>query len=325
LKNITFENTSKQFRIVKTWVYTDENGAELFEVCRKENGEIGPNGKPVKTYIQRHKDARGMYIDNAKDIRQVPYMLPALTAAITQGDIVFITEGEKCADAVIRIGGAATTNAGGAKNWKDVLTPFFKAADVVILPDNDTAGADHGRLIAGKLQGVAKRVRILELQGLPPKGDAADWIDAGGTLARLNELDELAAGAANAALDGPLPLFPPLPDAEPYPVDAIGRTLSRAATAIAGKVQVPIEMAAQAVLAATSLATCTHGDIMMPFGQTRPLSLFCVTIAPSGDRKTSADIEATWPQSPRPLASHPATDLALHRLCGGPSADRAGG
>jgi Protein of unknown function (DUF3987) len=58
-------------------------------------------------------------------------------------------------------------------------------------------------------------------------------------------------------------------------------------------------MAAQAVLAATSLATCPHGDIMMPFGQTRPLSLFCVTIAPSGDRKTSADIEATWPLAMR--------------------------
>jgi hypothetical protein len=94
-------------------------------------------------------------------------------------------------------------------------------------------------------------------------------------------------------------LFPPLPDAESYPVDAIGRTLSRAAAAIARKVQVPIEMAAQAVLAATSLATCPHGDIMMPFGQTRPLSLFCVTIAPSGDRKTSADIEATWPLARR--------------------------
>jgi hypothetical protein len=146
-KGVILKNSSKQFRVVRTWQYTDENGAELFEVCRLENGEIGPNGKPIKTYIQRHKDARGIYIDNAKDIRQVPYKLSALTAAITQGDIVFITEGEKCADAVIGIGGAATTNACGAKNWKDVLTPFFKAADVVILLDNDATGADHGRLI----------------------------------------------------------------------------------------------------------------------------------------------------------------------------------
>jgi hypothetical protein len=33
-------------------------------------------------------------------------------------------------------------------------------------------------------------VRILELPGLPPKGDVADWIEAGGTLARLYELAE---------------------------------------------------------------------------------------------------------------------------------------
>lgn len=76
---------------------------------------------------------------------------------------------------------------------------------------------------------------------------------------------------------------------------SLGTTLSRAAKAIAGKVQVPVEMAAQAVLAAASLAVYSYGDILMPFGQTRPLSLFCVAIAASGDRKTSADIEAMWP------------------------------
>ena len=34
---------------------------------------------------------------------------------------------------------------------------------------------------------------------------------------------------------------------------------------------------------------------MLPYGQTRPLSLFFVTVAGSGDRKSSADTEALWP------------------------------
>lgn len=37
----------------------------------------------------------------------------------------------------------------------------------------------------------------------------------------------------------PLPLFPPLEKAEPYPVEALGATLSRAAKAIASKVRSP--------------------------------------------------------------------------------------
>jgi Protein of unknown function (DUF3631) len=198
-KNFIFKKTTQpreaEFRIVKTWLYVDENGAELFEVCRLENGEIDADGKPVKIYFQRHKTAEG-YVNSVKGIRQVPYRLPALIEAIAQGKTVFVAEGEKCADAVFAIGGtAATCNAMGAGKWPDELTPCFKDADVVILPDNDETGAKHAGLVAGKLHGVARRVRILELPDLPPKGDIADWIVAhwqtdGGTFERLCQLVE---------------------------------------------------------------------------------------------------------------------------------------
>jgi hypothetical protein len=54
-KGVVFKNTSKQFHIVKTWSYGDEAGAELFQVCRLENGKTGADGRPVKTYRQWHK------------------------------------------------------------------------------------------------------------------------------------------------------------------------------------------------------------------------------------------------------------------------------
>jgi hypothetical protein len=100
---------------------------------------------------------------------------------------------------------------------------------------------------------------------------------------------------ALAARDEPLPLFPPLPPAEPYPVDALGPVLSSAAAAIARKVQVPPAMAAQSVLAAAALAAQGHADVLLPYGQPRPLSLYLVTVAASGDRKSTADNEALWP------------------------------
>ena len=185
---VTFKNASKarsEFHITQTWKYTDEADTELFEVCRLENGE-------GKKYKQRHKGADGEYVDSVKGIRQVPYKLLDLIDAVAENKTIFVVEGEKCADAIISLGGAATCNAMGAGKWPDELTPFFKDADVCILPDNDKPGSDHARKVIEKVRGVARRVRILDLPGLLPKGDVADWIAAGGTLDQLQELVETA-------------------------------------------------------------------------------------------------------------------------------------
>jgi len=65
--------------------------------------------------------------------------------------------------------------------------------------------------------------------------------------------------------------------------------------AIARKVQVLEAIAAQSVLASAALAAQAHADVILPYGQRRPLSLFFVTVAASGDRKSTADNEALWP------------------------------
>ena len=103
-------------------------------------------------------------------------------------------------------------------------------------------------------------------------------------------------------MDGPIPLYPALPPAEPFPVEALGPLLSRTAAAISSKVQVPAAIAAQSVLAVAALAAQAHADVMLPYGQTRPLSLFFVTVAASGDRKSTADNEALWPVRKREKA-----------------------
>src|ERR1700754_1301811 len=92
-----------------------------------------------------------------------------------------------------------------------------------------------------------------------------------------------------------LPLFPEIPEGLRYPTGALGNTLGLAAEALSRKVQVPLALAAQSVLAAASLVVQGHADIELPFGQTRPLSLSMMTIAESGDRKSSSDKEALWP------------------------------
>lgn len=95
--------------------------------------------------------------------------------------------------------------------------------------------------------------------------------------------------------DGQIPLVAELASSEPYPIHALGPVLRLGAEAIARKIQAPVAMAAQSVLAVAALAAQAHADVQLPYGQARPLSLDLITVASSGDRKTSTDREAAWP------------------------------
>jgi Protein of unknown function (DUF3987) len=98
----------------------------------------------------------------------------------------------------------------------------------------------------------------------------------------------------------------------PFPIDALGDVLAPAAQAIAAKVQCAPAMAAQSVLAVASLAAQALADVKLPYGQTRPLSLFLLTIAASGERKTSADHEAMAPVKMREQQLREAFDPLEH-------------
>jgi Protein of unknown function (DUF3987) len=102
--------------------------------------------------------------------------------------------------------------------------------------------------------------------------------------------------------DNILPLFEPVVVGEPYPVDRLGKLLGGAASAIASKIRVPVSIAGQSVLAVASLAAQARANVLLPYGQTRPLSLYLITVAGSGDRKSSADNEALWPVRKREKA-----------------------
>ena len=112
-----------------------------------------------------------------KGVPALPYLLPALLR--DQQGTIFIVEGEKCADELSRLGLLATTNSGGAGNWKPILNHHFQGRDVVIIPDNDAAGRTHAQKVAQNLFGVANSLKILELPGLPEKGDVFDWLANG--------------------------------------------------------------------------------------------------------------------------------------------------
>lgn len=78
----------------------------------------------------------------------------------------------------------------GAGKWRPEYNPYFEGKQVVILPDNDEVGRKHAQQVARQLHGLASSVKVLELPGLPEKGDVSDWLEAGGTAEELLALVE---------------------------------------------------------------------------------------------------------------------------------------
>ena len=77
-----------------------------------------------------------------------------------------------------------------------------------------------------------------------------------------------------------------------FPIDTLPYLLKSATLALHDKVQAPIALCAQSILAAANLVVQGHADVMLPMGQSRPISCFFLTIAESGERKSSCDNEA---------------------------------
>jgi putative DNA primase/helicase len=76
---------------------------------------------------------------------------------------------------------------------------------------------------------------------------------------------------------------------EPYPVDALPETIRAAVEEVAGFVKAPLPLVASSALAALSLACQAHVDAKRAEKLHGPVSLYLLTIADSGERKTTCD------------------------------------
>lgn len=168
-----------------TWDYHDKDGTVIYQVVRFEKeGE--------KKYYQRVPDDRGGWKNGLNGTAPTIYHLPEVLRAAGNGETIYIAEGEKCVDALKRVGLIATTNSGGAGKWKPEYSNFLKGASAVIVcADNDTVGLDHARNVALHTHRVVSDVRIVTFPELPPAADVSDWLALG------HSKDELVARASN--------------------------------------------------------------------------------------------------------------------------------
>ena len=175
-------NGKRKSKIVAEYDYLDAAGKLLFQTVRLE----------PKDFRQRRPDGNDGWAWNLNGITPVIYRLPE----VILNERVFVVEGEKDSDNLAAIGLCATSSPMGAGKWKAHYNEYLRDKDVVIIPDNDEPGRKHAKSIAEGLQGVAAIVKILQLPGLPDKGDVSDWLRNGGSKEKLLQLvEECAAGA----------------------------------------------------------------------------------------------------------------------------------
>jgi hypothetical protein len=284
------------FSVTTGWRYRDAKGRLLGCVARFDKPA---NGSPAEKQVKPFTFCQGP--NGRMEWRSKAFLVPrplfGLDRLAERPDApVLVVEGEKAANA----GGrrfkdyVVITSSGGSMAARK--TDWSPIADrrVFIWPDADEPGKRYAENVAEIARQVgAASVHVVKLpSGLPAGWDLADELPAS---IGEDKLVAMLADAAPAFIDGPIPILPPMPPAERFPIEALGPVLANAAAAISSKVQVPEAIAAQSVLAAAALAAQAHADVLLPYGQTRPLSLFFVTVAASGDRKSTADNEALWP------------------------------
>jgi hypothetical protein len=268
------DKPSNKNSIVVTYDYQDEKGDLLFQVCRCEG----------KQFKQRRPDGSGGWIWKLDGERRVLYHLPEILKA----DQVLIPEGEKDVDNLRQRGFTATTNPGGAGNWRPEFSECLRDKEVILLPDNDEPGRKHIQVVGSSLHGVARSIKVVELPGLPDKGDVSDWIEAGGTKEDLLKLIESAltwekteeeSASTEAKKQYPRKAFPweVLPGPVCQSLQQLARSCASSPTSLPG-----------AATAIFSSLIGTAVSVSPKKSWTEPLIFWSCDIRPSGSGKTPA-------------------------------------
>jgi hypothetical protein len=173
----------QQQSLEQEWHYTDEDGVTLFIKQRYKT-----NDAKGKTYKQLRVDESGKRHQTITGAKIVPYNLPEVEDARKAGRTVFLTEGEKAADALKSIGVIATCTHQGASSFPEDAIQYFAGLNVVILPDNDKVGWEYARKAVKAIKTVANSIRVLDLQLEEAKEDAYEYVhDYAGTKQHLSD------------------------------------------------------------------------------------------------------------------------------------------
>ena len=263
------------------WTYHDANGQPVALVLRFNKPDGSKEFRPVSLH-----DDGGWYLKAPATPRPL-YGLPDLATA----SVVHVCEGEKAADAARSIGLIATTSMNGSQSPdKSDWSPLV-GKTVVILPDNDEAGRKYADAVAEILHRLDSStvVKIIELPGLPQKGDVVEWIEAHGDAAEPEAMrDELLKLVASVDVVEPEPPMSDLNRFEPFPVDSLPEPVRSFVVEGARSIGCDPCYVALPMLAVLSGAVGNSRHLTIKQGWSVPPTLWIAIIGLSGTAKSPA-------------------------------------
>lgn len=155
----------KKKKIEAIYDYKNEKGDYLYSKVRFQGKEI------IYMKIDRKKDT---YIYGINGCEKTLYQLPSIIQAVQNGYPIYLTEGEKDADALRKLGYIATTS-GGVNDWKKEYAKYFTGAKVIILPDNDEPGLKLKDQIIKDLKHYVHSIKWT-ITSHQYKGDVSDYL-----------------------------------------------------------------------------------------------------------------------------------------------------
>lgn len=218
-----------------------------------------------------------------------------LFGEIAPGGRLFLAEGLATAWAVHKATGDAAVCVFGWGSVGKVASAcrgFHPGTRIILCPDVDKTEA--GSKLAAELgAGI-----VVMPADIGPHGDAWDLIEQRGADALLALIPAHEPRTAHEAGDNVLGATVVWPDPQSlttkmeavlYPKDALPPAILAAVAEVAAFVKAPVEMIAACALSAVSMAVQGHVDVRRANKLQGPSGIFALTIADSGERKTTCD------------------------------------
>jgi len=209
-------------------------------------------------------------------------------------DQLILCEGFATGASIFEATGISTVvcfDAGNLPTVAELIRAKFPDLKLIIAADDDWKNEPNTGLV--KAQEAALEVGgYLTIPEFPKnRGDKdTDFND----LARLSGADSVRLQIESASLIDPDEWEDPLPlsakiDAEDYPISSLPDEIRLAVEEVANFTKAPIPLVAASALTAISLALQAHLDVRRAEKLQSPSSAYFLTIADSGDRKTTCD------------------------------------
>ncbi|MCK4608863.1 MAG: DUF3987 domain-containing protein [Gammaproteobacteria bacterium] len=262
--------------------YQDETGNPFYWRIRLDPSSSSKESKWIRPFSYNGKDwaLKEPYFEQGKKLL---YSLPIIKNATSN---IYIVEGEKCADALVKCGVLATTS-GSAASATDADWGLLTSKHVIIWPDNDDAGFKYAQAVTEQLLKINCSVQWIDVEqlNLQPKDDCVDWLAANPNTTK-QEIESLPLISKSQE---PIPLIPENEQSALYPVELLPELAKKAVEAYQEYGKQPLSMIVTSTLASMSLACQGLANVERDKQLISPISLYFIIVAESGERKTAAD------------------------------------